>query len=64
MHELPPAYTIAIEDTGGVLNQSFVIDENSSGTTISETRCESPQPSSSSDINNQSRINNDNILHI
>lgn len=56
MNELPPAYTIAIEDTGGFLNPSFMTDERAAAVDTAQT-------SGASDINTRNTTN-DNILHI
>jgi hypothetical protein len=52
VHELPPTYTIAIEDSGGILNPSFAAaaaDENAANV--------------ESDINDRNRTS-DSVLHI
>lgn len=54
--ELPPAYTIAIEDTGGIINHSFTSDE-------SAIRGDDGSANNRSDINTASRTS-DNVLHI
>jgi len=53
-NELPPAYTIAIEDSGGILNPSFSCDESA---------ITNQSVNSESDINSRNRTS-DNILHI
>jgi len=54
--ELPPAYTIAVEDTGGILNQSFSIDE---ATVVREA--ENPTSENGDITRNRT---SDNTLHI
>lgn len=56
VNELPPAYTIAIEDTGGFLNPLFVTDERAAAVDTAQT-------SGASDINARNTTN-DNTLHI
>lgn len=54
MNELPPAYTIAIEDTRGFVNPSFMTDADAAQTS----------GASDSDINTRNAINDNTTLHI
>lgn len=62
MHELPPSYTIAIEDTGGVLNQSFINNEETPASSENEAESSNSQ-SRESDIKTINRTS-DSVLHI
>lgn len=63
VHELPPSYTIAIEDSGGILNQSFTNDETPARSENQNEAGSSNNESRESDITNM-RGTNDTVLYI
>lgn len=61
VHDLPPTYTIAVLDTGGILNPTFASDEQP--TTADDAAGSSNSQSRESDIKSNNRTS-DTVLHI